>query len=110
GEEEVGSVSLGDFMNENKEKLSCDCILISDTGLYSKDQPTVTTGLRGLSYMEVEVEGPGRDLHSGLYGGAVPNPIHVLSRMIAQLIDENGRIAIDGFYDNVLELSAEERA
>ncbi|RCU42543.1 dipeptidase [Chryseobacterium lacus] len=110
GEEEVGSVSLGDFVNENKEKLSCDCILISDTGLYSKDQPTVTTGLRGLSYMEVEVEGPGRDLHSGLYGGAVPNPIHVLSRMIAQLIDENGRIAIDGFYDNVLELSAEERA
>src|SRR5690606_18856761 len=74
-----------------------------------KDQPTVTTGLRGLSYMEVEVEGPGRDLHSGLYGGAVPNPIHVLSRMIAQLIDENGRITIDGFYDNVLELSAEER-
>ncbi len=110
GEEEVGSVSLGDFVNENKEKLSCDCILISDTGLYSKDQPTVTTGLRGLSYMEVEVEGPGRDLHSGLYGGAVPNPIHVLSRMIAQLIDENGRIAIDGFYDNVLELSGEERA
>lgn len=110
GEEEVGSVSLGDFVNENKEKLSCDCILISDTGLYSKDQPTVTTGLRGLSYMEVEVEGPGRDLHSGLYGGAVPNPIHVLSRMIAQLIDENGRITIDGFYDNVLELSAEERA
>lgn len=110
GEEEVGSVSLGDFVNENKEKLSCDCILISDTGLYSKDQPTVTTGLRGLSYMEVEVEGPGRDLHSGLYGGAVPNPIHVLSRMIAQLIDENGRITIDGFYDNILELSAEERA
>src|SRR5690606_1138250 len=110
GEEEVGSVSLGDFVNENKEKLSCDCILISDTGLYSKDQPTVTTGLRGLSYMEVEVEGPGRDLHSGLYGGAVPNPIHVLSRMIAQLIDENGRITIDGFYENVLELSAEERA
>ena len=110
GEEEVGSVSLGDFVNENKEKLSCDCILISDTGLYSKDQPTVTTGLRGLSYMEVEVEGPGRDLHSGLYGGAVPNPIHVLSRVIAQLIDENGRITIDGFYDNVLELSAEERA
>ena len=110
GEEEVGSVSLGDFVNENKEKLSCDCILISDTGLYSKDQPTVTTGLRGLSYVEVEVEGPGRDLHSGLYGGAVPNPIHVLSRMIAKLIDENGRFTIDGFYDNVLELSEGERA
>lgn len=110
GEEEVGSVSLADFVEENKEKLSCDCILISDTGLYSREQPTVTTGLRGLSYVEVEVEGPSRDLHSGLYGGAVPNPIHVLSRMIAKLIDEEGRITIDGFYDNVLEVSAEERA
>ncbi|MBW8359229.1 MAG: dipeptidase [Weeksellaceae bacterium] len=110
GEEEVGSKSLGDFVNENKEKLACDCILISDTGLYSKEQPTVTTGLRGLSYVEVEVEGPNRDLHSGLYGGAVPNPIHVLSRMIADLIDENGHITIDGFYDNVEEVSSEERA
>lgn len=110
GEEEVGSVSLADFVEENKEKLSCDCILISDTGLYSREQPTVTTGLRGLSYVEVEVEGPSRDLHSGLYGGAVPNPIHVLSRMIAKLIDEEGKITIDGFYDNVLEVSAEERA
>ncbi len=110
GEEEVGSKSLGDFVNEYKEKLSCDCILISDTSLYSTDQPTVTTGLRGLSYVEVEVEGPNRDLHSGLYGGAVPNPIHVLSRMIAGLIDENGHITIDGFYDNVEEVSAEERA
>lgn len=110
GEEEVGSKSLGDFVNEYKEKLSCDCILISDTSLYSTDQPTVTTGLRGLSYVEVEVEGPNRDLHSGLYGGAVPNPIHVLSRMIAGLIDENGHITIDGFYDNVEEVSADERA
>ncbi len=110
GEEEVGSKSLGDFVNENKEKLACDCILISDTGLYSMEQPTVTTGLRGLSYVEVEVEGPNRDLHSGLYGGAVPNPIHVLSRMIADLIDENGHITIDGFYDNVEEVSSEERA
>ncbi len=110
GEEEVGSVSLAGFVNENKEKLSCDCILISDTSLYSADQPTVTTGLRGLSYVEVEVEGPNRDLHSGLYGGAVPNPIHVLSRMIADLIDENGHIAIDGFYDNVEVVSQEERA
>ena len=109
GEEEVGSVSLGDFVEENKEKLKCDCILISDTGLYSTEQPTVTTGLRGLSYVEVEVEGPNRDLHSGLYGGAVPNPIHVLSRMISNLIDENGHITIEGFYDNVLELSDEER-
>ena len=110
GEEEVGSVSLAGFVNENKEKLSCDCILISDTSLYSVDQPTVTTGLRGLSYVEVEVEGPNRDLHSGLYGGAVPNPIHVLSRMIAKLINENGEITIDGFYDNVEVVSEEERA
>lgn len=110
GEEEVGSKSLGDFVNEYKEKLSCDCILISDTSLYSTEQPTVTTGLRGLSYVEVEVEGPNRDLHSGLYGGAVPNPIHVLSRMIAGLIDENGHITIDGFYDNVEEVPAEERS
>src|SRR5690606_25636496 len=110
GEEEVGSKSLSDFVNEYKEKLSCDCILISDTSLYSTEQPTVTTGLRGLSYVEVEVEGPNRDLHSGLYGGAVPNPIHVLSRMIAGLIDENGHITIDGFYENVEEVPAEERA
>ena len=110
GEEEVGSKSLGDFVNEYKEKLSCDCILISDTSLYSTEQPTVTTGLRGLSYVEVEVEGPNRDLHSGLYGGAVPNPIHVLSRMIAGLIDENGHITIDGFYENVEEVPAEERS
>ncbi len=110
GEEEVGSVSLGDWVNENKEKLSCDCILISDTHIYSNEQPTVTTGLRGLSYVEVEVEGPNRDLHSGLYGGAVPNPIHVLSRMIANLIDEDGHITIDGFYDNVELVSDAERA
>ena len=109
GEEEVGSENLGVFVNENKEKLSCDVILISDTHIYSNEQPTVTTGLRGLSYVEVEVEGPIRDLHSGLYGGAVPNPIHVLSRMIAKLVDENGRITIDGFYDNVEEVSLEER-
>ena len=99
GEEEIGSVSLGDFTKENKERLACDCILISDTSLYSMEQPTVTTGLRGLSYV-----------HSGLYGGAVPNPIHTLSRMIAQLIDENGHITIDGFYDNVEVVSLEERA
>lgn len=110
GEEEVGSVSLGDFVNENKEKLSCDCILISDTHIYSNEQPTVTTGLRGLSYVEVEIEGPNRDLHSGLYGGAVPNPIHVLSRMIAKLIDEDGHITIDGFYDNVETVSDADRA
>jgi acetylornithine deacetylase/succinyl-diaminopimelate desuccinylase-like protein len=106
GEEEVGSVSLAGFLEENKEKLSCDVILISDTHIYSNEQPTVTTGLRGLSYMEVEVEGPNRDLHSGLYGGAVPNPINVLAEMIAKLHDEEGRITIDGFYDNVEIVSA----
>ena len=110
GEEEVGSVSLAGFLEENKEKLSCDVILISDTHIYSNEQPTVTTGLRGLSYMEVEVEGPNRDLHSGLYGGAVPNPINVLAEMIAKLHDEDGRITIDGFYDNVEIVSAEDRA
>lgn len=109
GEEEVGSVSLAGFLEENKEKLSCDVILISDTHIYSNEQPTVTTGLRGLSYMEVEVEGPNRDLHSGLYGGAVPNPINVLAEMIAKLHDEEGRITIDGFYDNVEIVSAEDR-
>ena len=110
GEEEVGSVSLADFLEENKEKLACDVILISDTHIYSNEQPTVTTGLRGLSYMEVEVEGPNRDLHSGLYGGAVPNPINVLAEMIAKLHDKEGKITIDGFYDNVEIVSAEDRA
>ena len=110
GEEEVGSVSLADFLEENKEKLACDVILISDTHIYSNEQPTVTTGLRGLSYLEVEVEGPNRDLHSGLYGGAVPNPINVLAEMIAKLHDEDGKITIDGFYDNVEIVSAEDRA
>jgi len=110
GEEEVGSANLGDWISENKENLKNDVVLISDTHIYSREQPTVTTGVRGLSYVEVEVEGPSRDLHSGLYGGAVPNPIHVLSKMISQLIDENGRITIDGFYDNVQKVSLEERA
>lgn len=110
GEEEVGSVSLAGFLEENKEKLSCDVILISDTHIYSNEQPTVTTGLRGLSYVEVEVEGPNRDLHSGLYGGAVPNPINILAEMIAKLHDETGKITIDGFYDNVEIVSAEDRA
>jgi len=109
GEEEVGSASLADFLEENREKLSCDVILISDTHIYSNEQPTVTTGLRGLSYVEVEVEGPNRDLHSGLYGGAVPNPINVLSKMIGDLIDDKGHITIDGFYDNVLIVSDEDR-
>lgn len=109
GEEEVGSVSLGWFVERNKEKLKNDVILISDTGLIAKDVPSITTGLRGLSYVEVEVTGPNRDLHSGLYGGAVANPINILCDMIAQLHDENNRITIPGFYDDVEELSQEER-
>lgn len=109
GEEEVGSVSLGDWVKENTDKLSCDCILISDTHIYSNEQPTVTTGLRGLSYVEVEVTGPNRDLHSGLYGGAVPNPINVLCKMIGELIDDKGHITVEGFYDNVLIVSDADR-
>lgn len=110
GEEEVGSVSLEAFLKQNQEKVENDVILISDTGMISKDVPSITTGLRGLSYVEVEVESPNRDLHSGLYGGAVANPINILSQMIASLHDENNRITIPGFYDKVEELSDEERA
>jgi acetylornithine deacetylase/succinyl-diaminopimelate desuccinylase-like protein len=110
GEEEVGSKSLGWFVERNQEKLANDVILISDTGMISNTQPSITTGLRGLSYVEVEVTGPNRDLHSGLYGGAVANPINILTKMIASLHDENNHITIPGFYDNVEELSAEERA
>ena len=110
GEEEVGSVSLEWFLERNKEKLANDVILISDTGLISKDVPSITTGLRGLSYVEVEVESPNRDLHSGLYGGTVANPINILSQMIASLHDENNHVTIPGFYDKVEELSDEERA
>jgi len=110
GEEEVGSVNLKSFVENNREKLKNDVILISDTGMISNQQPSITTGLRGLSYVEVEVTGPNRDLHSGLYGGAVANPINILSKMIASLHDENNHITIPGFYDKVEELSAEERA
>lgn len=110
GEEEVGSVNLSSFVSENKEKLKNDVILISDTGMIAKDVPSITTGLRGLSYVEVEVTGPNRDLHSGLYGGAVANPINILTKMIASLHDENNHITIPGFYNEVEELSMEERA
>ena len=110
GEEEVGSVNLKTFVENNTEKLKNDVILISDTGMISNQQPSITTGLRGLSYVEVEVTGPNRDLHSGLYGGAVANPINILSKMIASLHDENNHITIPGFYDNVEELSLKERA
>lgn len=110
GEEEIGSPSLEWFVKRNQEKLSNDVILISDTGMISNEQPSITTGLRGLSYVEVEVTGPNRDLHSGLYGGAVANPINILNKMIASLHDENNHITIPGFYDKVIELSDEERA
>jgi acetylornithine deacetylase/succinyl-diaminopimelate desuccinylase-like protein len=109
GEEEVGSDNLGTFVKENKEKLKADIILISDTALISLDHPSITTGLRGLSYVEVEVTGPNRDLHSGVYGGAVANPVNVLCNMIASLHDENGRVTIPGFYDKVAELNPAER-
>ena len=110
GEEEIGSTSLGWFVERNQDKLANDIILISDTGMISNSQPSITTGLRGLSYVEVEVTGPNRDLHSGLYGGAVANPINILTKMIASLHDENNHITIPGFYDKVEELSLEERA
>ncbi len=110
GEEEVGSESLSWYVKRNQEKLSNDVILISDTGMIANDIPSITTGLRGLSYVEVEVTGPNRDLHSGLYGGAVANPINILTKMITSLHDENNHITIPGFYDNVEELSLEERA
>lgn len=109
GEEEVGSDNLGDFVKANKEKLKADIILISDTALISLEHPSITTGLRGLSYMEVEVTGPNRDLHSGVYGGAVANPINVLCSMIHSLHDEQGRVTIPGFYDKVAELSLAQR-
>ncbi len=109
GEEEVGSESLEWFVKRNQSKLNNDVILISDTGMISNEQPSITTGLRGLSYVEVEVTGPNRDLHSGLYGGAVANPINILTKMIASLHDENNHITIPGFYDKVIEASQEER-
>ncbi|WP_369048985.1 dipeptidase [Tenacibaculum sp. UWU-22] len=109
GEEEVGSESLAWFVPRNKEKLANDVILISDTGMIANNIPSITTGLRGLSYVEVEVTGPNRDLHSGLYGGAVANPINILTKMIASLHDENNHITIPGFYDKVEELSRKER-
>lgn len=109
GEEEVGSDNLGLFVAENKEKLAADVVLISDTSMISLENPSLETGLRGLSYVEVTVEGPNRDLHSGVYGGAVANPATILAKMIASLHDLDNHIAIPGFYDDVVELSEEER-
>ncbi|MBM3177282.1 MAG: dipeptidase [Bacteroidetes bacterium] len=110
GEEEVGSDNLAPFVKEHKDLLKADVVLISDTSLISLDTPSITCGLRGLSYMEVEVESANRDLHSGVYGGAVANPINILSKMIASLHDDQGRVAIPGFYDKVHNLTTEERA
>lgn len=109
GEEEVGSSNLGSFLEENKEKLKADIVLVSDTSMISMENPSIETGLRGLAYMEVEVTGPNRDLHSGVYGGAVANPITILAQMISAMHDENNHITIPGFYDNVLELTEAER-
>ncbi|MES2627581.1 MAG: dipeptidase [Bacteroidota bacterium] len=110
GEEEVGSENLGIFVAANHERLKCDVILVSDTSVIANDIPSITTGLRGLSYLEVEVTGPNRDLHSGVYGGAVANPINVLCDMISSLHDENRHITIPGFYEKVQELSEQERS
>lgn len=109
GEEEVGSPNLIPFIKEHKDMLECDMVLISDTAMFAENTPSITYGLRGLAYMEVEVVGPNRDLHSGIYGGAVQNPINVLCEMIAELIDEDGVIQIPGFYDEVVDLTEKER-
>lgn len=110
GEEEIGSPSLEEFCKTHKELLRADIILVSDTSMVSADVPSLTTGLRGLAYWEIEVTGPNRDLHSGHFGGAVANPINVLCEMLASVIGEDGRITVEGFYDDVEELSSEERA
>ena len=110
GEEEVGSANLEVFLKEYKDKLKADVILISDTGIINNETPCITNGLRGLCYMEVEIVGPNRDLHSGIYGGGVDNPLNVLCKLIGSLKDDNGHITVEGFYDDVIDLSAEERA
>jgi len=109
GEEEIGSPSLGKFCEENKELLKADIILVSDTGMIAPDVPSITTGLRGLSFMEVTVTGPNKDLHSGIFGGAVANPANILCKMIDSLLDENNKVTIPGFYDDVMLVSDDER-
>jgi len=109
GEEEIGSVNLGAFCDEHKDLLVADVILVSDTGMIADDIPAITTGLRGLAYWQVEVTGPNRDLHSGLFGGAVGNPINILAKMIAKMTDDDNRVTMPGFYDDVLESSDKER-
>ena len=109
GEEEVGSVSLWDFVQKNKEKLKADALIVSDTSMLAKGVPSITYGLRGLNYYQIELTGPERDLHSGVYGGAVPNPLTVLTELFAKLHDKNFRITVPGFYDGVAKLRAKER-
>jgi len=109
GEEEIGSHNLEVFVSKNRDLLKCDTVLISDTSLYGPGIPTLTYGLRGLSYMEVTLTGPNRDLHSGTFGGGVDNPINVLAKLISKLMDDNGKIKIPGFYDDVLKLTKKER-
>jgi acetylornithine deacetylase/succinyl-diaminopimelate desuccinylase-like protein len=109
GEEEIGSRNLEKFVNENTEKLKCDAVLISDTALFAPGMPTLTYGLRGISYLEIEMTGPNRDLHSGTFGGSVANPVNVLAQIISKLHYKNGRITIPGFYNDVLKLSNKER-
>src|SRR5690606_30519278 len=109
GEEEVGSPNLAEFVKTNQELLKADVVLISDSSMISLDTPSIDVGVRGISYIEVEVTGPNRDLHSGVYGGAVANPITMLAKMIASVHDENNHITIPGFYDDVLSATEEER-
>jgi len=109
GEEEIGSPNLAKFVSANKDLLKADVVLISDTSMISMDNPSIDIGVRGLSYIEIEVTGPNRDLHSGVYGGAVANPVTILSKMIASCHDENNHITIPGFYDDVVEATADER-
>lgn len=109
GEEEIGSPNLAPFVSEHADMLACDCVVVSDTSMFAPGQPSIVYGLRGLAYMQIDVTGPNRDLHSGSYGGAVHNPINALAQIIAKLKDEHGRILIPGFYDDVLDLSVEER-
>ena len=109
GEEEIGSVNLWDFVAKNRQRLKADALVVSDTSMLAKGVPSITYGLRGLNYYEVEVIGPAQDLHSGVFGGAVPNPLTILSEMIAKLHDKNFHVTVPGFYDDVLEVSREER-
>jgi acetylornithine deacetylase/succinyl-diaminopimelate desuccinylase-like protein len=109
GEEEIGSPSLEAFLENHKDLLKADIILVSDTSMIGKDTPSITTGLRGLAYWQIEVDGPNRDLHSGHFGGAVKNPVNALCEMIAQVVDKDGRITIPHFYDDVLPIPDEER-